>query len=99
MRLKTGRAEQIFKVYPTTGGNRGRDSLKKLARHRWRFKRLNGRDKNGVLGFCSKFGQKKLSVKFLGKVGITFFFENFFVEKFSGFFFHKIFGFEILLGY
>ena len=33
MRPKTGRAEQIFKVYPTTGGNRGRDSLKKIARH------------------------------------------------------------------
>ena len=33
MRPKTGRAEQIFKVYSTTGGNRGRDSLKKLAPH------------------------------------------------------------------
>ena len=30
MRPKKGRAEQIFKDYTTTGGNRGRDSVKNL---------------------------------------------------------------------
>ena len=39
-----------------------------------------------------KTKKKFLSVKVLGKVGITFFFENFFFfGKFSDFFFHKIF--------
>ena len=64
--------------------------------------------------FALNSGKKKkifLSVKVLGKVGITFFFreifffENFylffcknFLENFLNFFFTKLFGFEIILG-
>ena len=65
--------------------------------------------------FALNSGKKKnffLSVKVLGKVGITFFFENFFflkifiyffLRKFFGkfsefFFFTKFFWFEIILG-
>ena len=74
MRPKTGRAEQIFKSYPTTGRIRGKDSFKILLDH---FDGLKG-----FFRLCSKFGQKNffLSVKILGKVGIIFFIEKNFFE-------------------
>ena len=52
MLLKTGRAEQIFEDYPTTGGNRVRNSFKKFARHDWRLKRLTGETITVFPGFA-----------------------------------------------